>query len=65
TRVLTTNLIYQTPDLLSREWYINCDMSKYIAYIIDTLNHDSSISDLLNPYDRIKRLVSRYKDGQK
>ena len=39
-------------------------MSKYIAYIIDTLNHDSSISDLLNPYDRIQRLVSRYKAGE-
>ncbi len=63
-RVLTTNLIYQTPELLQREWYISCDMSKYIAYIIDTLNHDSSISDLLNPYDRIKRLVSRYKNGE-
>jgi ribose-phosphate pyrophosphokinase len=39
-------------------------MSKYIAYIIDTLNHDSSISDLLNPYDRIQRYVKRYKDEQ-
>lgn len=64
-KVVTTNLTYQTKELLSRPYYINCDMSKYIAYIIDTLNHDSSISDLLNPYDRIKRLVSRYKDGQK
>ena len=64
-KVLTTNLIYQTPELLQREWYINCDMSKYIAYIIDTLNHDSSISDLLNPYDRIERLVSKYKAEQK
>ena len=60
-RVLTTNLIYQTPELLSREWYINCDMSKYIAYIIDTLNHDSSISDLLVPNERIQNVVSRYK----
>lgn len=59
-RVVTTNLTYQSPELLSRDYYIDCDMSKYIAYIIDTLNHDSSISDLLNPYDRIKRLVSRY-----
>lgn len=62
-RVLTTNLIYQTPDLLSREWYINCDMSKYIAYIIDTLNHDASISDLLNPNERIQSIVARYKSG--
>jgi ribose-phosphate pyrophosphokinase len=57
-RVLTTNLVYQTPELLKREWYINCDMSKYIAYIIDTLNHDASISDLLNPTDRIQRLLA-------
>ncbi len=59
-RVLTTNLIYQTPELLHREWYINCDMSKYIAYIIDTLNHDSSISDLLNPSERIQNLLKEH-----
>ena len=63
-KVLTTNLIYQTPDLLQREWYINCDMSKYIAYIIDTLNHDSSISDLLNPNERIQNIVAKYKKGE-
>ena len=63
-KVVTTNLTYQTPELLSRPYYINCDMSKYIAYIIDTLNHDSSISDLLNPYDRIQRLVAKYKAEQ-
>lgn len=63
-RVLTTNLVYQTPELLEREWYINCDMSKYIAYIIDTLNHDSSISDLLNPNERIQSIVTRYKNRE-
>lgn len=63
-RVITTNLIYQTPELLGREWYINCDMSKYIAYLIDTLNHDSSISDLLNPNERIQSIVARYKSGE-
>lgn len=63
-RVLTTNLIYQTPELLSREWYISCDMSKYIAYIIDTLNHDTSISDLLNPVERIQSAVARYNAGE-
>ena len=60
-RVVTTNLTYQTPELLSREYYINCDMSKYIAYIIDTLNHDASISDLLNPYDRCQKIIEQYK----
>ena len=62
--VITTNLIYQTPELLSREWYIDCDMSKYIAYLIDTLNHDTSISDLLNPNERIQSVVARYKNGE-
>ncbi|MBR6328695.1 MAG: ribose-phosphate pyrophosphokinase [Lachnospiraceae bacterium] len=62
--VLTTNLIYQPPELLSRPWYISCDLSKYIAYIIDTLNHDSSISDLLNPSERIQNIITRYKNGE-
>lgn len=63
-KVLTTNLIYQTPELLKREWYINCDLSKYIAYLIDTLNHDSSISDLLNPVERIHSIMARYNAGE-
>ena len=63
-RILTTNLIYQTPELLSREWYISCDMSKYVAYLIDTLNHDASISDLLNPVERIQHIVTKYKNGE-
>ena len=63
TRVLTTNLVYQTPELLEKPYYINCDMSKYIAYIVDTLNHDASISNLLNPNDRIQKLLSKYKNG--
>ena len=58
-RVLTTNLVYQTPELLSREYYISCDMSKYIALLIDTLNHDASVSDLLDPYERIHRFLDR------
>ena len=61
-KVLTTNLVYQMPELLEREYYIDCDLSKYIAYIIDTLNHDSSISDLLNPNDRIQTLVKEYNE---
>lgn len=62
--VLTTNLIYQDQELLNKEYYINCDMSKYIAYLIDTLNHDVSISDLLNPSDRITHAVNQYKEKQ-
>ena len=62
--ILTTNLIYQTPELLARPWYINCDMTKYIALIIDTLNHDGSISELLEPYERINEFVAEYKAKQ-
>ena len=63
--ILTTDLIYQTPDLLARPWYINCDMTKYIALIIDTLNHDGSISDILDPSARIQNIVEKYKNGEK
>ena len=63
-RLLTTNLVYQTPELLERPYYISCDMSKYIALLIDTLNHDASISSLLDPFDRIHRLLEKYRNGQ-
>lgn len=63
-RVLTTDLIYQSEELLSRDYYISCDMSKYIAYIIDTLNHDTSLSELLNPYEKIKKIVAAYTHGE-
>lgn len=59
-RILTTNLIYQTPELMNRKWYINCDLTKYMALLIDTLNHDASINDLLNPTDRINNVVSKH-----
>lgn len=65
TGVLTTNLIYQTPELLERPWYINCDVSKYIALIIDTLNHDGSISNILDPTQRIQEVVEKYNAGEK
>lgn len=60
-KVFTTNLIYQTPELLSREWYCSVNMSKYIALLIETLNYDNSISKLLDPVDRIQKIVSEYK----
>ncbi len=59
-KVFTTNLIYSSPELLSREWYVNVDLSKYCSYIIDTLNHDDSISGLLDPKDRIYKLLDKY-----
>ena len=62
--ILTTNLIYQTPELLSRPYYINCDMSKYIALVIDTLNHDASITFILQPTVRIQHVGEKYKKGE-
>ncbi len=62
TRVFTTNLIYRTPELKSREWYVEVNMAKYIAYIIDSLNHDQSISSLLNPVYRINKLLEKKRE---
>ena len=64
-KVFTTNLIYQTPELLSREWYCSVNMSKYIALIVDTLNNDNSISKLLDPADKIKAAVAKYEAENK
>ena len=63
-KILTTNLIYQPEELLTKPYYINVDMSKYIALIIDTLNHDSTISELLNPVERIQQRVREYKEAR-
>jgi ribose-phosphate pyrophosphokinase len=64
-RVLTTNLTYQSPELLSRPYFINVDMSKYIALIIETLNHDASMASLLDPMDRIGKCIEDYNASQK
>ena len=63
-RVVTTNLIYQSEELLSRPYYISADMSKYIALLIDTLNHDGSISEFLSPTERIQKFLNNYKENQ-
>ncbi len=68
TKIFTTNLIYRTPELLSREWYCEVNLCKYVAYLIDTLNHDMTISDLLNPVNRIHTLMEKMnkkKDNKK
>ena len=63
-KIITTNLIYQKPELKERPWYVCCGMSKYLAYLIDTLNHDSSISDLLDPREKILKIIERYNKAQ-
>ena len=59
-RLMTTNLVYQSEELLSREYYINVDLSKYIALLIDALNHDASISEFLDPSERIQAILKKY-----
>ena len=61
-KVITTNLTYQMPDLFKKDWYESADMSKYIALIIDHLNHDASISELLDPAERINARIAEYKE---
>ena len=63
-KIFTTNLIYRNPDLKTRPWYAEVNMCKYVAYIIDTLNHDHSISGLLNPVQRIHNIVEKHKAEQ-
>lgn len=60
-KVITTNLTYQTPELMGRVWYESADLSKYVALLIDTMNHDGSISGLLNPTERIRARITEYK----
>ena len=60
-RIFTTNTVYRRPGLAEREWHVDVNMCKYVAYIIDTLNHDDTISNLLNPVKRINNLLEKHK----
>lgn len=64
-KIITTNLTYQNPDLFKRDWYVSADVSKYIALIIDNMNHDASISEILDPTERIKLRIEEYKNGKR
>jgi len=63
-KVITTNLSYTRPELRDTKWFVVADLSKYVAYMLATLNHDNSLSALLNPYNRIQKLLTRYRDEQ-
>jgi len=65
TKVFTTNLVYRMPELKEREWYCEVDMSKYISLLIDTINHDETISQLLVPINRIKALKEKHENELK
>ena len=65
TKIFTTNLIYRTPELQKREWYVEVNLCKYVAYLIDTLNHDQTISGLLDQSKRIKKILAEHRKKQK
>lgn len=62
-KIFATNLTYHTPEILSREWFCSVNMSKYVSYLIDTINRDASISDLLNPSKKIHNLLDKFNNN--
>ena len=60
-KIFTTNLVYRKPEILDKPWYVEVNMAKYVAYIIDTLNHDATISNLLDPNTRIAKLLEKHR----
>ena len=63
--VITTNLTYRTPELLSRPWYVEADMSKFLAAIINSLNHGVSIERTLSPTEKLQKLIQSYRSSEK
>jgi ribose-phosphate pyrophosphokinase len=61
-KIFATNLTYHTKEILSREWYCDVNMSKYVSYLVDTINQDASISSLLNPVQKIHALLDKHND---
>ena len=60
-KIFTTNLAYRKPEILEKPWYVEVNMCKYVAHIIDTLNHDATISSLLDPNTRIAKLLEKHR----
>lgn len=60
-KIFTTNLVYRKPEIKTKPWYVEVNMAKYVSYIIDTLNHDTTISNLLDPNARIAKLLTKHR----
>lgn len=63
-KVITTNLTYLPPELYEKPYFVQADMSKFLALIIDSLNHDVTIGAVLNPTDRIHTLLEKKARGE-
>ena len=60
--VVGTNLTYRLPELLTRDWYVDVDVSKYAAYFVVALNHDMSVSSIIDPIKKIEALLAKRAD---
>lgn len=63
-KVFATNLIYRTPELLASPWFCDVNMAKFVALLIDAINHDASLSTLIDPTEKIRKLLDNYRLGQ-
>ena len=63
--ILTTNLTYRTPELLKKDWYIEVDLAKYIAYFVLAMHRNHSVTALLDPHEKIHNLLARYRNGNR
>ncbi len=61
-RVITTNLCYRPPELLTKPYYLEADMSKFLASIIDFMNHDLSMENVLTPTEKIQKILTLYNE---
>ena len=63
-KVVTTNLTYQLPELKSKPYYLEADMSKFLASIIDFMNHDSSMMNVYTPTEKIQEILAKYNNRE-
>ncbi|MBP5151945.1 MAG: ribose-phosphate pyrophosphokinase, partial [Lachnospiraceae bacterium] len=63
-KIITTNLIYTRPELKQKPYYLEADVSKFIAQIIDFMNHDISVSNVTTSTEKIHEVLKRYNDRQ-
>ena len=63
-KIVTTNLCYQPPMLREKPYYVEADMSKFIASIIDFMNHDASMANIYTPTDKIHRILAKYNNRE-
>ena len=62
-RIFATNLVYRQPELLAAPWFVDVNMTKFVALLIDAINHDASLASLIDPTEKIRKLLENYRKG--